>query len=417
MDNFFRDATAFRLLAEALAIGLLVGVERYRARKPGVKRFGGVRTFAAISLIGGICGLLETPLFAAVSFAGIAALITVGYLREVDKYDIGLTTEMAALAVFWLAYLLFTNETLAVSATIVLAILLATKRGLHDFAKDAISEREFFDTLKFLAVVLVVYPLLPDRQMGPWGFLNPAKVWFFVVLVSSVSYGGYLLVRWLGPKRGLLWSTLAGGLVSTTAMTLSLAGRARRAPQTGEFLGTASGFGNAVQLPKILLLAWVANRLFGLGLSGPLMAGTTVGALAIWILSRRRSGDSNDTGLAFRNPFSLIAALRFGALFLAVGFTIRAAEASLGDRGIVVASLLGGAASATAVTLSAADLMSQGALSLDRAILAALLALTTNAIVKTGLAASQGTTTFALRTGLALFLILAASWLVFLGLR
>jgi hypothetical protein len=294
----------FRLLAESLAIGLLIGVERYKARRPGERGFGSVRTFAVIGLVGGVCGLLHTTAFTATAFGALAVLVTVAFSKEWETNS-GLTTEVAALTVFWLAYLVRVNETLAVSAAIVLAILLASKHALHGFLADSVSERELFDTLKFLAVVFVVYPLLPDRSLGPWGFFNPARVWLMIVLVSSVSYAGYLLVRWLGPNRGVLLSGLAGGLVSTTATTLALAGRTKKAPKSSEFLGLTGGLANSVQLPKILVLISVVNYNLGVELAPLLIAGAAAGLVALGaiVLSHPRASlRSNLRGRSLRCP-------------------------------------------------------------------------------------------------------------------
>lgn len=415
MESQTLQMAHFRLLAESLAIGLLVGVERYKARGPGERGFGSVRTFAAIGLVGGVCGVLGETALTTVTFAAIALMVSVAFFKDWESAS-GLTTEVAALTVFWLAYLVRVNETLAVSAAIVLAILLASKSALHDFLADSVSERELFDTLKFLAVVFVVYPLLPDRSLGPWGFFNPARVWLMIVLVSTVSYAGYLLVRWLGPNRGVLLSGLAGGLVSTTATTLALASRTRKAPESSEFLGITGGLANSVQLPKILVLIWIVNQNLGLELAAPLIAGAAAGLVALGAIATlaARGRDSDPpASVAYRNPFSLTPALRFGALFVVVLFVVRLAEVSFGDRGILVASALGGAVSATATSLSVANLSSQGSLPSAAALLSILLALTSNALVKQVLAVLQGTGAYAWRLGLGFALILGATWTAF----
>ena len=158
--------TQARLLAEALAIGLLVGIERYKARGPDEARTAGVRTFAAFGLLGGLCGLLDNVAIALAAFAAIVVLVAIGYVRE-SAHSLGLTTETAAFIVFWLGFLVHSHEVLAIATAIVLTIILASKASMHAFVSETLSERELFDTLKFLAVVLVVYPLLPDRAPRP----------------------------------------------------------------------------------------------------------------------------------------------------------------------------------------------------------------------------------------------------------
>ena len=147
MDPLPLSPTQARLLAEALAIGLLVGIERYKTRKPGERGTAGVRTFAAFSLLGGLCGLLGHFALVLGTFAGVAALVAIGYFRESEQ-NLGLTTETAALIVFWLGYLVHSYEVLAIATAIVLTLMLASKESMHSFVSEAISERELFDTLK-----------------------------------------------------------------------------------------------------------------------------------------------------------------------------------------------------------------------------------------------------------------------------
>ena len=121
-----------KILGEALAIGLLVGIERYRGREPGEKKSAGVRTFAIFCLLGSVSGILATTAFTTVTFLAVAALVLVGYYRSPSN-SLGFTTELAALLVFWIGYLLSTYETAAISLGIVLTIFLASKQLLHSF--------------------------------------------------------------------------------------------------------------------------------------------------------------------------------------------------------------------------------------------------------------------------------------------
>ncbi len=191
----------FKALGEALAIGMLVGIERYKGRRSGERESAGVRTFAIFGVLGAVSALVDEVPLTLVTFAALAALLWQGYNRGEGA---GMTTELAALLVFWLGYLVRDFELQAISTGIVMTVLLAAKRGLHDFARESVSETEFYDTLKFLVVVFVIFPLLPDRSMGPYEFFNPTQVWTMVVLVSTISYVGYLAMRILGHSRGLV---------------------------------------------------------------------------------------------------------------------------------------------------------------------------------------------------------------------
>ncbi len=386
------DFEVTRTLGEALAIGVLVGAERYRGRAPGEASLAGVRTFAVIGLLGGVCAVTGQVAFAAISFAAVAALVAIAYARESGKH-LGSTTEVAALLTFWLGFLTRDYETAAISTAIVLAILLASKRPMHDFVKGKISDVEFFDTLKFLAVVFVIYPLLPDRGVGPYEFFNPRQAWTFVVLFSAVNYAGYFLIRVFGAGRGLFASAFMGGLASTPAVTVSMAQHALANPEHSRLVSAAAVLGNAAQLPRLLLLlllvddsmaAVVAPMLllmFGVGVAGALIAGW-------W----HRDGESNsDIEIQLRNPFSFRPALSFAALLVGFSLLSRLTIAYFGQGGLQLLAALTGLASVSVIALALPDLAASTSLPASTAAGMLLLAIATNALTKCALAAANGT--------------------------
>jgi len=404
------DPTIFRLLAEALALGLLVGAERYRGREPGERKSAGVRTFAIFCLLGTLCGIFASVGITVATFAAIAALVLLGYQRSPAE-SLGLTTEVAALLTFWIGYLLNVHEAAAISLGIVVTIFLASKRTLHDFVREKVSEVEFEATLRFLAVVLVIYPVLPDRQMGPYGFFNPRLFWGLVILVSTISFLGYVLIRWLGDRRGLMVGALAGGIVSTPAVTMSLAERSRSAPESSRLMGTAAVLANAIQGPRLLVLLWVVDRDLARRLAIPLLGMAVVGFVGTWLLARRTQGDS-EVDLHLRNPYSLRPALKFGLFFLVVLLVVRFANLWLGERGVLVASAVSGTFSASAVALSISELVDKVSLTPQVAASAIVLAIATNALAKWLLAMVHGTRRMAFWLGGGLLTMVGTAFLL-----
>ena len=385
------DLAHFKVFAEAFAIGLLFGGERYKARTPGEQQSAGLRTFTVIALMGCVCCLLDETVFTLAVFAGIVMLLGVGYYRK-SAMHLGLTTETSAVLTFWLGYMVQDYERLAISVAIVTVILLASKRALHDFVTRQVSEVEFYDTLKFLAVVFVIFPLLPDRFIGPYEFFNPTQVWLLIILVSTISYVGYIFVRLFGGKRGLMVSALLGGLVSTTAVTVSLAERARLSPQTSRLCGVTGVMANAVQFPRLLFLVWVVDPALGAFMAVPLLGMCAVGLLGAWILAKVRHvmEEEPPPDLALQNPYSLLFALKFGLFFVAVFFLSKVATVWFGQEGIFPASAIAGLGDASAISLSAAKLVQGGSLSVPAAAWAILIAVTTNAVAKWALALLNG---------------------------
>lgn len=381
----------FRTLAEALAIGLLIGAERYRDREPGEKRSAGLRTFAVVALLGAVCGILESSSFTVMSFVSLALLLIIGYFRSSAESP-GMTTEVAALLTFWLGFLMHTREALAISAGIVMVILLAAKGAMHDFVRERLSETEFFDTLKFLVVAFVVFPLLPNRYMGPFEFFNPTHVWLLVILVSSIGFLGYFLIKIFGASRGLKVGALLGALVSTSAVTMSLAERVRKNPSLARSCGSIGVMANAIQFPRLLLLVYVEDWRLGNLLSVPLLAMLGVGTLAAWVASPRRKsqGPQPAFDISLENPFSLWSALKFGFFFIVIFFVVKVATVYFGNYGVLVAGALGGLANTSAISLSVAGLAGQGGISGSVAAAAILIAAATNAISKSVLALCYG---------------------------
>jgi uncharacterized membrane protein (DUF4010 family) len=394
------DYDVFKTFGEALVIGLLIGSERYRDRSDAELQTAGLRTFSVISLLGAACALLANSGFTLITFGALVVFMGLGYHREAAEKP-GLTTEMAALLVFWLGYLLKDWETLALSTAIVLAILLAAKEVLHEFVERQVSESEFFATLKFLAVVLVVYPLLPDRYVGPLGFVNPSQIWLLVVLIATISYGSYLLIRILGRRRGLLLSALLGGLVSTTATTLSLAQRARETPAVTPICGVGAVVATAVQCPRLLFLIWFVEPSLGMFLLEPLIAMFAIGLVGAWLLSffGRRELDTGRVDPVLKNPFSLGPVLKFAAIFVFLFFTVKAANSWFGTEGIYIASWLAGLGSVSAISLSVADLVKDGTVTISTASIAVFIALVSNAIMKWILSWVHGSRQLALWIG------------------
>lgn len=403
------DLEAARALGLALAIGVLVGAERYRVRAPGRQEPAGVRTFAVIAMLGGVCAVLGHVGFAIVTFGAVAVVVLIAYYRQ-SAAALGATTEMAALLTFWLGYMAKEREAAAIGLTIVLAILLASKRPMHDFVKGRISDVEFFATLKFLAVVFVIYPLLPNRGMGPGELFNPRQAWTFVVIYSALSYAGYFLVRVFGTGRGLFASAIMGGLVSTPAVTMSLARRARESPGHDRLVAAAAVLANSVQFPRLLLLVMIADDGLAGGVAPLLLSMFAVGAVGALLVGNigRDESRAGDLQMTLRNPFSFKAALTFALVLVVFLFSSRAGLVYFGESGVYAVASLTGLVNVSAIALTLPSLVQAGGLSPFSTALILFLAVAANAGAKWSLAVFNGTWEMALWLGGGLLTILAA---------
>ena len=190
----------------------------------------GVRTFALVGLAGGISWRVGGVATAAVALGFVGLASVVGYVRSQED-DPGLTTEVALVVDFLLGALAQRNTGLAAGLGVATAVILARRDQMHRLVRQTLSERELHDGLLFAACALIVLPLIPDRSFGPHGSLNPSVIWRLVVIVMALQAAGYIALRAIGPKYGLLLVGLLGGFVSSTATIGLMGARAQREPR------------------------------------------------------------------------------------------------------------------------------------------------------------------------------------------
>ncbi|MFB3825552.1 MAG: MgtC/SapB family protein [Bryobacteraceae bacterium] len=402
-----------RAVVEALLIGFLFGAEREASREE-TERQPGIRDFMVIAQVGAVCALLGNIFFAAAALLAIAALLAVFHWQVPERS--GVTTEMAAVSTFCLAFLAATpsiahGSTVAIGLTIVMVFLLEAKRSLHKFIRETVTETEFNHTLRFLALIFIIYPVLPPGAYGPNASFAPRQIWLFVILVSSISFLGYFLEKFLGSRAGLRLTGALGGLASTTAATAAFARSTAEEPHKLRLYWQAGMLANAMQFPRVLAILAVASPTLARALLFPLVAAAIAGAGAGWLADRGRVDERTPMGL--RNPLRLLPALKFGLLFAAIVFLSKEAAAVLGpDAGIWVAAA-GGSVDADAATLAASGLLSSGDANVRLAAAAIVLALAANAAVKVAIAAYAGSLPFARRMALGFVIMFgagAAAW-------
>jgi uncharacterized membrane protein (DUF4010 family) len=415
-----RGLTILMCLGVALAAGLMIGAEREREQ---AATFGGIRTFPLFALAGGI-GALVHPLLLIVLGVGLSGLLVVSYLRATREVaegsDLGLSTEIAALATFALGALstaeeigLETNDRLLLvgaGATIVLA-LLALKHTLHGFVRN-VSREDVLATMKLALLAVVVLPLLPAQDLGPWGSLNPQSIGLLVVWISAIGFAGYVAVRVFGAKKGLLLTGLLGGLASSTAVTLTFSGRAKETPALVDPCAVAIVLASATMFPRVVLEVLAVSPALAMKSAWPLGATAVValigGGILYARLANKSAGPEGEHALTLKNPLTLSSALKFAAMFTAVLVFSKAASTYFADTGVLVSAVVTGLADADAISLSVARLYVADDLSPNVAVLAVMLACASNTVSKIGIAFALGGPGLALRVGAVLGVALAA---------
>jgi len=377
-------------ISVGLALGLLIGSERgWHGRiRPEGARSAGIRTFAALALLGGLVATavksmsaFQGWLICALVFMPVSILLVVSYWQgSGSETDRGITTEVAAMVTYWLGALpAFGLALPAAGSAVILALLLHLKGTLHELLAR-VSDAELLGTLQFLLVSVVLLPLLPDDAFGPWGALNPYELWWMVVLISGLSLVGYFAMRITGPRRGVLATSVAGGLVSSTAVTLSLSRMHREVANT-QVIAAGILLACAIMFARILIVITAIRH----QLLGPMLIPAGLGFLTLFLVAWWHWRQRGDSGLAqpptVRNPFQLIPALQFGALLALVMLAADALQHWFGHSGIYLLSLFTGIADVDAIVLSLGPKAGSGMPS-QVVILAIAVAAATNTLMK-----------------------------------
>ncbi len=381
---------AFQALGISLGLGLLVGLQRERAGS----RVAGVRTFTLITLLGTITALLGETLGASViigGLVGVAAMMIVANLLRMRENDIspGMTTEVAALVMYCVgAYLVFGHRGVAIVVGGAVAVMLYAKPVLHGLVKR-MGEGEMRGLMQFALIALVILPILPNEPFGPFRVLNPRQIWWMVVLVSGISLSGYVAFRLLGDRAGAVVGGILGGVIYSTATTVSFA---RRAAQSEYQLPTATlviALASTVVYARVLVEVAIVARSVLPEIAGPIgvMMATSVIACVVMWLRRPRTNTSMPPQ---DNPSELRAAIAFGVLFAIVLFAVAAAKHYFGDRGLYAVAAVSGLTDMDAITLSTSRMAAQGAVETSTAWRAIVIAILANLVFKGGLVAVLG---------------------------
>jgi len=389
------DTAILERLALALAIGLLIGIERGWAEREGPKgsRTAGIRTFTLIGLLGGIMAALVPtagpwPL-ALVGLGFSGAFAAFAWREAVADDTFSVTSTVAGILTYALgAFAVLGDVTAAGAAGVAVAGLLAARTPLHDFVKR-LSWQELRSAILLLAMTFILLPLLPREAIDPWGTVSPYEIWLLVILIATLSFVGYVAVRVMGETRGLTVVAAAGALVSSTAVTLNNARLAAKHDSHHKALAGSIVISWAVSLLRMTMVACTLNiaLLFPLGL--PVLGAVTV-LIAAALSFLARDGDRQDgRSLKLANPFELKTVLVFGLLLALVLPLSKIISEEFGAGGLFAFAAVSGFVDVDPIVLSAARLAGDS-VTVAHAAFAILIAATANIIAKSVIAISAG---------------------------
>lgn len=382
-------------LGIAFGLGLLVGLQREITDN----KMAGVRTFTLISILGVVAGFLTRELdnpfilpalgLSLTAFLIMANIIKVKKLKEVD---IGQTTEVAALLMFAIgAYLVMGSQVIGVVLGGSLAILLYLKDHLHGFI-DRLKDKDLAAIMTFAGISLVILPILPDKTYGPLDVINPRNIWFMVTLIVGISVVGYFIYKFVGKKVGIISNGILGGLISSTATTVSYARKTAESKNINKVATFVITAASAISLARVLVEVGVVipEKLPQIIL--PILVEFIIMVLlCVGIFYMISKEEGQDEMPEPKNPAQFKSALIFGLLYglilLAVAFT----KEEFGNSALYIVSIISGLTDVDAITLSLSQLMKNDGLEVSTGWRLILLASLSNLFFKGIMAAVLGT--------------------------
>lgn len=397
-----------RYIVVSACLGALTGLIRQWSEQTGKEAgdFAGVRTqtfWAVLGCLGAYAAEVHTPYALPVVLLLVGAHLIARTMKEEERYAPGSTSFVSALLTIFAGALVFWEETksaILVAATTM--VMLGVKQPIHAWTRE-INAQDIRAMLQFVAISGVILPLVPNRDLGPYGAFNPFSTWLMVVLISGLGFAGYVAIRLIGARAGILLTGLLGGLASSTASTLAFSRRSREEPKMSEHYALAVAAACTVMLPRVLIATGVVNREFALTLIVPfaLMAVPGVG-YAGWVWLRRRperhAGDTPKLG----NPLSLSTAIKFAALYSGIAFAVKAIRAEGWTQGLMPLSFVSGLTDMDAISLSVAEDYGTERAAPELATRAVVVAAISNTLLKGGMAVALGSAGLRWRVGMVL---------------
>ncbi len=402
-------------LLVATGIGLIMGLEREHQQREDTHHFAGLRTFPLAAILGFVVGTLSDqymPWLLPATTLGLLILISVAYYMQATRESIGLTTEFALVLAYGLGVLVSVNlysEALAVA--VAATVLLSMKERFLWFVKQ-ISETELAAFIKFFVLALLLLLLLPNERFGPENLLHYRELGWIILLVSSISFVGYLLLKFSGSRRGILLTALLGGLFSSTMIAWIFGARSRETPALSQPLGAGILLSSSVMYVRVLLL----SSLFSVDVAWQLLLPCTlmlaISLMAVWYYNRNWDNTEQTAQLPLGNPLDLKNAVFFGFLYIGVTLFMYYSRRWFGESGSYVSSMISGVADMDAITISTAKwakMTSEAGYGANVVVVAAL----SNTLFKASVAMLRGHASMRkyMLTGFGAVLLAGGAWL------
>lgn len=408
----------FTGLLVAAGVGLIIGLEREFSThdKPG--HLAGIRTFTLVAILGYIAGWIGNLIFPEVLIAilaGFFLIVALGYYSQAAKGNSGLTTEVALLLTILLGIVIsagYMRESLAV--VVLMTMVLSLKEQLHGFIRQ-VTQDELFAFIKFIVLALLILPMLPDDPFGPDNLLNLRDIGWIAVLVLSISFIGYLLLKFGNPQKGILLTAFVGGLISSTLVAWTFSSRSRERRDLANIFGSGIVLASSIMYIRVFVLTMIFAYPVAKLLLLPLLIMLLVSLIPAWRALKTRQSASDVQQLSPGNPLDVRNAVLFILLYIGVTFLMHSARQWLGMTLTYLSGALAGIADIDAITISTSK---WSALAPDQDYQAAtiiLLAAMSNTVFKLGISVFNGASELRrpVLSGFGVVLLIGAAFLLY----
>lgn len=366
----------------SLIVGLLIGIERERTSPH--QKIMGVRTFVFIALLGALAGSVNHWIAAILALFTLS-LIVISYASQMSQKgfkDRGLTTEFAAAIVFMLCYISHTHLLHTALLGPLVAAILFSKKRIHRFT-HIIKDSEFESAILLLLTGVVIVSLVPDRALDPWGIFNPKNFGYIVLTLAAIEFASYLAIKIVGQERGVLLLGFLGGLVSSTAVTLSNARAAQKNASNSKTLVVSTVAAQvAAMIEALVIILLVFPKLLQV-VALPVVTGIILGVLSALFI-HKRNGHSPPV-LEMRSPLDWRGVLRLALMLAVILALISMTKMLLSNEAGYLMSFVAGLFELHGVVLANSTLIAQQKLDMTAASLSVILAVCASMVSKLGL--------------------------------
>ena len=394
-ENF--QITEFDFLIRMLVtvgIGFVLGLEReFSQYSEKEEIFAGLRTFTIVALLGFLTAFLGIAIsywvFIA-CFLGVVAIVAISYWVTSNNGAIGSTTEFAVIFTFLLGSLVLVgNINISLALTVVMLVLLSLKVSLRTMIGQ-LTQNEVYAFVRFVVVALLILPFLPNQYYGPFEVINPREVGWIIVLVSGIGFVGYILMKFLGTNRGILLTSILGGLVSSTFVTFTFSKKSKETPALSINYAVGIFAAAIIMVIRVFLLAFIFNKAMLVGLIIPLLILLiTACGIALYLYHSQNGKPQTISKIVLGDPLNIKNAVFFGVFYMGILLLVSFANQVYGAKGIYVSSAISALTDIDAIAISVSKLAgtTMNFLIAQNAILLAVLS---NTVVKIGIAVFTG---------------------------